>query len=96
LLLLLLLLKLLLELWWDGGHRWCSRLEALLRRRLPEAGELRLKLAGTLLLRHSCLLRLQTWKAGILLLQWSLSEAGRLRCEWARLLLLLLACAHAK
>lgn len=81
--LLLLLLELLLELRRDGRHGGRACLEALLRLGLArEARELllerRLRLAGWLTLHR---------ETSILLLQWLLSKAGRLRCERTGLLL---------
>jgi hypothetical protein len=81
-LLLLLLLELLLVLLGDRRHCWHPRGHALLGS-LAEASKLRLQLAGPLG-------RLQAWVAGVLLLERSLTKAGRLRGERARLLLLLL------
>lgn len=87
LLLLLLLLKLLLKLLWDSRHRrrraGLERL--LLRSRLAgEAGELGLKLSGSLRLRL-----LQARVSGVLLLErrLRLTIAGGLRGERTRLLL---------
>lgn len=85
-LLLLLLLKLLLKLLWDSRHWRSAGLERLLLRSslAGEAGELWLKLAGSLRLRL-----LQARVSGVLLLKGSLglTVAGGLRSERARLLL---------
>jgi len=82
---LLLLLELLLVLLGDGRH-WRGAGGHALLRSLAKAGKLRLQLSRALR-------RLQARVARVLLLERRLAEAGRLRGERARLLLLLLGLA---